>query len=158
MRGRFVCENASLRACTQIDNAYNVHCIGLLYHFCSYHSSVCRFLPSPNETNSSKGALALTPNFWRAKLIALDSTTEGISILVFLKTMHACMPEPPKYSASTYAISQPNDAALQNAYIFSGSSLLSSLVKGRISKPFFSEKAVVKGRISKPCSKAIIFP
>ena len=25
-----MCENVSLRACTQIDNAYNVRCIGLL--------------------------------------------------------------------------------------------------------------------------------
>jgi len=28
-----VCENVSLRACTQIDSAYNVRCIGLLDSF-----------------------------------------------------------------------------------------------------------------------------
>jgi len=36
MRWRFVCENVSLRACTQIDSAYNVRCIGLLDAFSLY--------------------------------------------------------------------------------------------------------------------------
>jgi len=36
MRWRFVCDNASLRACTQIDTAYTVGCMALLDAFSLY--------------------------------------------------------------------------------------------------------------------------
>ena len=38
---RFVCDNVSLRTCTQIDNAYHVRCIGLLGAFRAHHHQFC---------------------------------------------------------------------------------------------------------------------
>ena len=58
MRWRFVCENVSLRACTQIDSAYNVRCIGLLDTFSLYllpqHLNYGRFKATVSDLQYTK--------------------------------------------------------------------------------------------------------